>query len=317
MSKWWDQSWNPLIGCSHASPGCANCYAEKLAGTRLRHLPPYRMATTNGKWNGNIVQQDNKLGDPTHWRKPRRIFVNDMGDTFHPHVPFEYIAAMYGVMAACPQHVFILLTKRPDRMLKFYEWLVDESRMAQCPIPLLCGVNAQNHGVDVDAMGLPDVWPLRNVWVGTTCEDQDRADKRIPDLVQVPAAVRFLSLEPLLGPIELKRDEYGHETGGPQGWVQDRWVDWLIPGGESGPRARECRREWLESIARQGEDDGIAVYMKQMGSAYIDEKNWVAGRFAKVPKEYGRTVRRLKDVAGRNMDEWPNSLRVRQYPEAT
>ena len=322
MSKWWDQSWNPLIGCSHASPGCENCYAERLAGTRLKHLPNYVDATTDGKWNGNVLCLNDKLHQPMHWRKPKRIFVNDMGDTFHAEVPFAFIAAMYGVMAACPQHTFILLTKRPDRMLEFYDWIAKLGRSravmrrAEHPadprwVHYACVEISHNlmSAQDLRPSCDPRVgWPLPNVWTGTTVEDQKRADSRIRILMQVPSALRLLSVEPLLEAIEFEFRELGFEYPVP---------NWVIVGGESGTRARQCKREWLESVKRECRDHGIPVYVKQVGSSYVDEKNAVGGRYVKVPSEYGSSVRRLKDMAGRNMAEWPENLRVRQYPEAT
>lgn len=327
--KWWDKSWNTLIGCSHASSGCSNCYGERLAATRLRHLPTYGLVVQSDKprWNGKVLDLTDRLGDPLRWRKPQRIFVNDMGDTFHPEVSFTYITAMFGVMAACPQHTFMLLTKRPERMLEFYRWVEKremEGRSMFCDdspewrIWQMLHVSARRKGVKVPSHH-GGGWPLPNVWVGTTCEDQTRAEERIPFLIQVPAVVRFLSLEPLLGDINigLMGTQPSTWMNGQQYRMVHQDIHWAITGGESGPRARQCAREWLVNIVRQCHEAGTPCFVKQLGSAYVDEKNAIGGRYVKVPEEYGSPVKRLKDMAGRDMAEWPSSLRVRQYPEAT
>lgn len=299
MSKWWDKSWNTLVGCSRESAGCENCYAEKLTATRLRHLPFYKDVTTAGKWNGNVLQLEHKLDAPTHWRRPQRIFVNDMSDTFHPFVPFHFIAALYGVAAACPQHTFIFLTKRAWRMREFYEWIGSVGDHDPSPA-MACGIHASNFGSSIDYLGIDAPWPLPNVHLGVTCEDKQRANERIPLLLQCPAVVRFISAEPMLEAVDFSR------------WLGS--IHLIICGGESGPKARPCSRESLESIVRDCGRAGTPCFVKQLGSNYVDEQNGIGGRFTKQPDTIP-PIRRLREFAGRDMAEWPESLRVRQYPE--
>jgi protein gp37 len=227
--EWTDATWNPVRGCTKISPGCKHCYAETFA-ERWRGIPghPYEQG-----FDLRLVPE--KLAEPLRWKKPRRVFVNSMSDLFHDDVPFEYIAAVFGIMAACPQHTFQVLTKRPGRMREWFKWAnCQRGRGARC----LCRQEAAHlvRGVAWDFADPRGVWPLPNVWLGVSVEDRKYGLPRIDDLRATPAALRFLSVEPLLedlGTLDL--------TG----------IDWVIVGGESGHGARPLRPEWVRSIRDQ------------------------------------------------------------------
>jgi protein gp37 len=284
--------WNPLAGCSPVSPGCANCYACRLLATRLKHLPDFKElahmalrqidATVLGakpvpRWTGEVRLLPHKLEQPLRWRKPRRIFVCDKGDLFHELVPNEYIAAVFGVMAACPQHTFILLTKRPERMVKLYAWMKREALKEPSGIGGAPGVSeaafcallaTQSIGLTTPVFSdaCNQEWPLPNAWAGATCEDQPRADERILLLLQVPAAVRWVSYEPGLGALCLNK---GAHLGVP---LADgtRWhgslpmLDWVVIGCESGPRPRPFNQDWAQSVVDQCKAAGVPCFTKQL-----------------------------------------------------
>lgn len=202
--EWTDATWNPITGCSVTSPGCTNCYAMRLAGTRMKDHPSRAGLTTMSKkgpvWTGEVRFNEQWLDQPLRWRKPRMIFVCAHGDLFHENVPDDWIDRVFAVMALCPQHVFQVLTKRPERMRDYLaerqsDWVTRWAAAAWRlrPRELRPDGNGQllmrNHAK----------FPLPNVWLGTSVEDQIRADERIPILLDTPAAVRWVSAEPLLG----------------------------------------------------------------------------------------------------------------------
>jgi protein gp37 len=256
--EWTDATWNPVTGCEKVSPGCDNCYAMTFA-ERWRRVPGHYFE------HGFDVQlRPDKLDQPLRWRKPRRIFVNSMSDLFHKDVPDEYIARVFGVMACAPQHTFQLLTKRHSRMRSLLKSEKFLSNRYVAP-----------HVAD-------DTWPLRNVWLGVSVESQQWADIRIPALLDTPAAVRFLSCEPLLGPVML-----------PLRWLRraghDGRIDWIIAGGESGPGARPMNPDWARTLRDQCEVTGTSFLFKQWGA-------WS-------PMDPADTMRRLgKKAAGRELD---------------
>lgn len=237
--EWTDATWNPVTGCSKVSAGCKHCYAERL----FPRVYP-------GRDFGKVRMHKERLPHPGRWRKPRRVFVNSMSDLFHGAVPFEFIDEVFAVMARCQQHIFQVLTKRPERMLVWAQTLF--SRRTRL-------------GYGVCTGGSP--WPLPNVWLGVSCENQATADARIPLLLQTPAAVRFISAEPLLGQLDLYAylpDPWSGSAhlGAPYGDLPP--LDWVIVGGESGPRARLMDPAWARAIRGQCQATGVAFFLKQM-----------------------------------------------------
>jgi protein gp37 len=258
---WTEATWNPVIGCSHASPGCAHCYAERMAHRLgLMGQERYRGLTRDGRWTGEVRCVPEVLDQPLHWRKPRRVFVCSMGDLFHESVPFEFIDRVFKVMQTASHHTFQVLTKRPERMREFLTSLVSVP-WGGFEFGVSCG---------------------RNIWVGTTCEDQQRADERLIHLRDTPAAVRFVSYEPAIGPWDPRRAYAGNMNVNAL-----QWLDWVIVGGESGPGARPMQLEWARSVVEQCKAADVACFVKQL---HLD------GRLSKDP------------------DEWPEDLRVREMP---
>jgi protein gp37 len=244
--EWTDATWNPTTGCDRVSPGCDHCYALTLA-KRLKAMdnPRYQndgRPSSSGPGFGLTLHSD-KLADPLSWRDPRFVFVNSMSDLFHAGVPKTFIRRAFATMQNAQRHTFQILTKRPARMAKVLR--------------------------DVQ----PD--PLPNVWLGTSVEDQHHADKRVDLLLETPAAVRFLSCEPLLGPIDLRR------------WVGR--LEWVIVGGESGHHARPMDPSWVRAIRDQCVVAGVPFFMKQWGG--------------RTPKAGGR------EIDGRTWDAMPSLSR--------
>lgn len=302
--EWTEQTWNPTTGCDRISPGCDNCYALTMA-KRLKGMGSAKYQTdgdprTSGPGFGVAMHED-VLAEPLRWKRPRRVFVNSMSDLFHAKVTDEFIAKAFAVMALTPQHTYQLLTKRHGRMrslLGSQEFLrqVDDHREHTRPG---CG--------DFD-------WPLPNVWVGVSVEDQKWADIRIPALLDTPAAVRFLSCEPLLGPVRLvNQDHTGHESdydgdvicldcSTDQEHVPWRTasptnlgIDWVIIGGESGPGARPFDPQWAADLITDARAIGAAPFVKQLGSVWARTNN-------------------ASDTKGGKPDDWPADLRVREFP---
>ena len=217
--EWTDATWNPVTGCTKVSPGCAHCYIERT--------PPFRMAGRRFVRGAiPVLLHPDRLDQPLRWRKPRRVFVCSLADLFHEDVPFAFIARIWRVMNTAREHTFQLLTKRPHRMLEFLRWLeaANWERVA----------GAEEAGT----------WPLPNVWLGVSVENQRMADERIPVLLDTPAAVRFLSCEPLLGPLDLspwleRRVLHSPDLGGVGTNSYAPRVSWVIVGGESGPGSAE------------------------------------------------------------------------------
>ncbi len=307
--EWTDVTWNPIrvrdrktgkLGhyCELVSPGCAHCYASAFQ-------PRFGLPRFGGPVNREARLQDLELfldtqvlKQPFHWKKPRRIFVCSMTDLFGEWVSTDDINDVFRVMWKCQQHQFQVLTKRADRLRDY------------------C---SQRWG-QFDGKDFP---PAPNVWHGVSVESQQQAEKRIPPLLQTPAAVHFLSCEPLLGPLDLTRiwspvdgayfNAFHGEYCGLDGWAS---VDWVIAGGESGPQARPCDLAWLRSLRNQCRTAGVAFFCKQLGAAAHDPPNGIAGRNLHVPEEAEQLVSlRLHDAKGANPDEWPEDLRVRQFPQ--
>ena len=272
---WTDASWPPVTGCTHISDGCDHCYAATLTSGRLKHLPAYEGLAEGGRFNGQVRLQPDRLDWPQHWRKPRKIFVSDMADQFHAGVPDEYIARVWQVMATCPQHTFQVPTKRHARMRAWVSrctvspggWITHNgSDPAACggngiivghpyePEHVVYGRRGGNRRVIPASGG----WPLPNVWCGVSAENEKWFDIRTEALLDTPAAVRFVSAEPLLGPIRMRSTLLVGAALDPK-----PGINWMIVGGESGPGHRPMDIGWLESIVSQCRDAGVPVFVKQ------------------------------------------------------
>lgn len=305
-----------MIGCSQISPGCNNCYAERMAG-RLANIPSQtnnygRVVRANpwsntregyiGEWNEKTHMVESALEKPLHWKKPRTIFVCSMGDLFHNSVPAEWIDNVFDIIQKCPQHTFLILTKRPARMWRYY----------------------LSRGIEK---------PFVNVWLGVTAENQEQADRRIPVLLSIPAAKHFVSVEPMLGPVDLKKINYDppgmRVVGPPQfhvinaltgyqftldhklngaGTKQFPSIDWLICGGESGPKARPMHPDWVRSLRDQCQEAGVPFFFKQWGEWSDSIPPSHLNRLVKVPHgDYSVMMARVgKKKAGHLLDgkEW-------------
>lgn len=287
--EWADATLNYVNGCSVHSPGCTNCYAMRLAGTRLKHHPSRAGLTTDTKagpvWTGVVRENPAALEQALRWKKPRAIFWNAHGDLFHENVPWEWIARNIAACILTPQHRHMILTKRSDRMRAWFDTLSTEGGSDDfCEVIELM---AESLGREVD--GADWTLPIPNLWLGVSVEDQRRADERIPDLLGTPAAIRFISAEPLLGPVDMLSyfDPTGACCGGEPEyrcencpsdapwrysesssdgqWAFDPRLDWVIVGGESGPGARPMHPDWARSLRDQCEAAGVAFHFKQWG----------------------------------------------------
>lgn len=319
--QWTDETWNPTVGCSKVSPGCTHCYAERLAASgRLQQLPVYQGIATDGQWTGTVRCVPERLEQPLRWRKPRRVFVNSMSDLFHPDVPDNFILEVFGIMAVTQRHTYQVLTKRPERANKWLRMFsevegakfhnISSIYLSECADRLLEHYTEESvEEMERRASVLP--WPLPNVWLGVSVEDQKRADERIPVLLNTPAAVCFVSCEPLLGPLKL-HGERVHMEGGVH--VHDGWdyreLDWVIVGGESGQGARPCTVEWIEAIVDECRAAEVPVFVKQLGS----NPQWPPVATDTAGRQY-YLQQPLLDRKGGNPAEWPQKLQVREYPE--
>lgn len=268
--EWTDSSWNPIRGCSRVSEGCMNCYAETIAKRFSGEGQPYEgLIAKGGQWNGNIMIVDHILDQPLRWKKPRKIFVNSTSDLFHENVTDEQIDRIFAVMALSPQHTFQVLTKRPERMLEYLTGHAAGGRHIWAEGQKIKMPRGQ-HKPDPD-------WPLPNVWLGVSVEDQKAADERIPLLMKTPAAIRFLSCEPLLGQIDLGyNDTCDHKYYSCTDIGCWSGLDWVIAGGESGPGARPMHPDWVRSLRDQCKAAGVPFFFKQWGDWYPREfRNWV------------------------------------------
>jgi protein gp37 len=305
--EWTDATWNPTTGCTKVSPGCAHCYIERTPGFRINGRKFVNGAT-------DLQLHENRLEQPLHWRKPRRVFVNSLSDLFHADIPDAFIDRVFAVMAASPQHSFQVLTKRPRRMQAYM------CRLAKSIRPLEEAARTVGRTFRYDDVGLL-LWPIPNVWVGVSVENQRFADERIPLLLQTPAAVRFISAEPLLERLQLAWEGYGPYE---YGYLRDG-IDWVIVGGESGPGARPFDIAWARAIVAQCQATGVACFVKQLGAhvtwngiqgGYGDGPSniWPIGNGQLVDTRTGRFRKYLNDQKGGDPAEWPEDLRVREFP---
>ncbi|MHB8191799.1 MAG: DUF5131 family protein [Bellilinea sp.] len=311
--EWCDATWNVLSGCTKISAGCKNCYAAELHDRRHKaYLKGAKLPAQYAKPFSEIQLHPERLDMPLHWKKLRRIFVNSTSDLFHPDVPDYFIGMVYAVAALSPNHTFMVLTKRPERIEKIFKRTSGEFWGT-------VRVNLLRKGYP-----LPDdetsIHPLPNVWLGVSVEDQKAADERIPLLLQTPAAVRFVSCEPLLGPVDLRlrRDNpcghpgCFHHVSHPCegcGYQAGRLpIDWVIVGGESGANARPMHPDWVRSIRDQCQAAGVKYFFKQWGGwkhNYFDHPSERSGWY---PERVGKKAAgRLLD--GRTWDEYPETVK--------
>ncbi len=367
--EWTQDTWNPVRGCTKVSPGCKFCYAETFA-ERFRGVPghPYEQG-----FDLRLVTE--KLEEPLRWRAPRRIFVNSMSDLFHEDVPVHFIAAAFGVMGLACHHTYQVLTKRADRAREVLSKLtLDDCINASLDYNIGL-TNAQSRAI---AAALPPgspfashgdgpLWPLPNVWMGVSVEDQKRAEERIPLLIDTPAAIRWVSAEPLLGPVsfdewigavsycdgcetehvgsrvpdpcqcgkggglittwgarQLERLKTGerYANNGPGPGDDGPQLHWVVVGGESGHGARPFDLAWARSLVAQCKEAGVACFVKQLGARPVDDpERWQEWRAVGAsmadfgdPKN-GRHAVVVDDRKGGDIAEWPEDLRVRQFPE--
>lgn len=265
--EWTDASWNPIRGCSRVSEGCRNCYAEQIAArfsgigqpyeglakripvTRgeLKGNPPIGKVIGEARWTGEVRFIPKLLDQPLRWKRPRKIFVNSMSDLFHEKVDVRWIDQIVAAMMVTPNHTYQVLTKRPERMRNY-----------------LCNVGARQIEPHMQRLraGIARLdWPWRNIWWGVSVEDQKTADERIPLLLQTPAAVRWVSYEPALGPVDFSNwllsphgDQYGAHS-----------IDWIVAGGESGPGARPAHPDWFRAVRDQCGARDVPFFFKQWG----------------------------------------------------
>jgi len=301
--EWTDATWNPIRGCSIVSEGCRNCYAMQVAARFSGKGQAYEgLAYRNesgAHWTGKVKLIEELLETPLRWKRPRRIFVNSMSDLFHESIPDEWIDRVFAVMALAPQHIFQVLTKRPYRMrayllkkeLEWTDWGVSEHAEDVDFKFLYHNGELKQHlrdsgwwiDYDYSEEGKKDgsrpyyggKIPLPNVWLGVSCEDQKTADERIPLLLQTPAAVRWISAEPLLEPISLcdltsqtgndPIDAIGHPDAAFDLHVKPEALNWVVVGGESGAGARPMHPDWARSLRDQCLAAGVPFFFKQWG----------------------------------------------------
>ena len=243
--EWTDATWNPITGCSPISEGCANCYAKREAEGRLRGKYGYPQDEPF-----RVVFHEDKLEQPLKWRRPRKIFVCSMGDLFHEDVTGMSIVNVFAVMAEAWQHKFLVLTKRQERMSDIINH------------PTIANDVWLNTSKGLDSE--PAVWPLPNVWLGVTAENQQRADERIPVLLDTQAAKRFVSVEPMLGPVDLSEYLPGERWHASEAPMLSP-LDWVICGGEMGANARPMHPDWVRSLRDQCQMSGVPFFFKSWG----------------------------------------------------
>jgi protein gp37 len=308
--EWADKTWSPIIGCDRVSPGCDSCYAIGTARIREANPHPRIAAAFAGTtqrtdagvdWSGTVNLLNDRLAEPLGWKKPVKVFVNSLSDLFHKNVPDDFIAKVFAVMALTPQHTYQLLTKRHARMRN----LLNDRHFA-------VAVRTEMYTRDRHAtLRQDEAWPLPNLWLGVSVENQHWANIRVPALLDTPAAVRWISAEPLLGPVDLygdlrsgvyrcpcgawERDSHVHtlcpDCGKP--WRHkpgDARIDWVVAGGESGPKARPMHPDWARSLRKQCTTANVPFLFKQWGTWGVDWPLDNDGKVITTPRGQGITV---------------------------
>lgn len=292
--QWTDATWNPTTGCTKISPGCAHCYIETTPAFRVRHRQ------FDAKGHIPLQLHDDRLTQPMRWREPRRIFVNSLSDLFHRDIPADFIDKVFAVMALTPQHTFQVLTKRAPRMCDYVCARIQGTEREVLNDAIQFAMDEAPRGWQLS--GAPYAWPLPNVWLGVSVENQ-RLRRRIDYLLETPAAVRFVSAEPLLEDLDLTPYLAGDALAapGPGGFRKGPKLDWVIVGGEwtrSLADARECRLEWIDSLVEQCHDAGVACYVKQLG---------------RQPRAADNLYLNLRDKHGGDPAEWQTPY-PREFP---
>lgn len=316
--QWTDVSWNPVRGCSLVSAGCQNCYAMKTAHRFSKPGMAYEGLTEFGpqgpRWNGKITLVQKLLDAPLHWKTPRRVFVNSMSDLFHEDVPFDFIDKVFAVMLCSPRHTFQILTKRPARMLEYMNFDSGFGRTGY-----IWGAAYKVSGIKVPKGKMPPQFPYPHVWLGVSVEDQATAEARIPLLLQTPAAVHWISAEPLLERVNLDRYLGVYEEDLDVGFARvHRGLDWCVIGGESGPGARPCDLSWIRSLKDQCQEAGVKCFVKQLGSKWYDTsaRCGIKGSITVGVDDGPWTWVTQENRKGGDVEdsEFPVDLRVRDWP---
>ena len=279
--EWTDATWNPVVGCSKCSPGCDNCYAEKMA-RRLKGIaskptiapPPAGIAKyktiigSNGGWNGKLNINDAEITDPLCWRKARNVFVCSMGDLFHQNMNVLWIDQIFAIMIRAQKHTFRLLTKRPANMRAYMKRIIAYPELIK---DAAFGIGGKDFSIEVNDLIHQESetatgWPPKNIWLGTTVCNQKEYDINMCELICTQAHIRFLSIEPMLSAVNL---------------TCTTSLDWVICGGETGPGARPVKYEWIESLRDQCVNANVSFFFKSWGNSYklqrdrkIDGREW-------------------------------------------
>ncbi|SFA90876.1 protein gp37 [Cohnella sp. OV330] len=324
--EWTDATWNPVTGCTKVSEGCRNCYAltfaERWRGTAGHYFEK----------GFDIVMRPDKLLEPVRWRRPRKVFVNSMSDLFHREIPQDYIDKVFAVMALAPQHEFQLLTKRPERMLHYFQGLEKRGARQLLADAAEAITGDENAGIFVanrigaGASSKPG-WPLKNVWLGVSVENHKAADERIPLLIQTPAAVRWLSCEPLIGPVDLSKwlmtpgwtpTYYDPDNihGYPNSEPTNEFINWVVVGGESGHKARPMHLAWARSLRDQCQAAGVPFLFKQWGewTPGMNFPDFIPSSISASDMGFGNDLNNVwrvgkkaagRELDGRTWDEYP------------
>jgi protein gp37 len=264
--SWTNKAWDPVTGCNKVSAGCKNCYAETIANRFWK----------DRKFTDVICHED-RLDIPLHWRKPAKIFVNSMSDLFHEKVTEDFILRVFNVMRKCNQHIFQILTKRPERALEILSRIQFDNNS---------GLYFEKKGLNRQGYPMCFTPVMKNIHLGVSVENQQTADERIPILLKTPAAVKWLSIEPLLEDIDIQPEWLGNYES--CNGFHPKQMDWVVVGCESGKNRRECKIEWIENIVDQCYGYGIPVFVKQL-------------------QINGKVVR--------DINEFPKHLQIQEYPK--
>lgn len=353
--EWATKVWNPFRGCSKVSEGCRNCYAIKMANRFSGDGGHYEglVKKTNSmlNWTGIVQRAPQVLKDPLSWKKHQRIFMNSMSDLFHESIEDWMIDEVFGIVLAChvlenrQSHTFMSLTKRPERQREYFSAspreLIKRWTKAMDGVVIMDNPDMM-FSEYVASFSINQIFPLPNYWVGTSVENQEAADKRVPEILQVPAAIRFLSMEPLLGPVDLTKVNLPEQLQPDWSigndalkfnalsddedrlYQSENHISWVITGGESGPNARPSNSDWFRSIRDQCTAVGVAFHFKQYGewihNTHHNFKNYdgmkVRDVMSKLPNGFThvdcyrkigkKNAGRLLD--GRTWDEFPDMI---------